>query len=196
MISTYEKMLNKSESLQFNNFKCCLVTLLLFCFFIDERTSSKEIESHTKSTSLRNMPPIPVHKKSNILPRKKINNFKDFPNSLLYFLTSENLSKLDPCQDKNSNSPKRCLSVFENVAFGRKVVASNTCGTLKPAKSPCDLSKINILEGIVSSAEHVSLQGHSTSKTNSDEDKHNRRSVPKEVIGGNAQGSCGEARFI
>ena len=197
-------MLNKSESLQFKNIKtCCLaILLLLLLFFIDETKSSQDIDPNTKSTSPRNMPSIPVYKKSNVLtnllPRTKFNNFQDFPNSLLGFLSSENLSKLDPCQDKSSNSPKRCLSVFENVAYGRKVVVfSSTCGTLKPAKQLCDLSKTNILEGIVSpsSAEHVSSQGHSKSKANTEEDKQNRRSVSKEMTG-TAHGSCGEARFI
>lgn len=39
----------------------------------------------------------------------------------------------DPCYD-NTGRPIRCVPDFINAAFGKPIIASNTCGTNGPSK--------------------------------------------------------------
>jgi hypothetical protein len=40
----------------------------------------------------------------------------------------EPIMSSDPCYDRLTGKPQRCIPNFENVAYGRRVVASSTCG--------------------------------------------------------------------
>lgn len=50
-------------------------------------------------------------------------------------LDTEPLMTSDPCYDRLTGKPQRCIPNFENVAYGRRVVASSTCGS--PSMSYC-----------------------------------------------------------
>ena len=63
-----------------------------------------------------------------------INNFEILNNDLnddeqqQQMAKSEQRGDEDPCYDKQTGVAQRCIPSFENLAYGKKVVASSTCG--------------------------------------------------------------------
>lgn len=43
--------------------------------------------------------------------------------------SGEPMMSSDPCYDRLTGKPQRCIPNFENVAYGRRVQASSTCGS-------------------------------------------------------------------
>jgi netrin 1 len=58
----------------------------------------------------------------------------------------------DPCYDRLTGKAQRCIPNFENIAYGKKVIASSTCGSPSPMNYCIQSSTLNKISSSLSSS--------------------------------------------